>query len=393
MIPPSIPANEQRRIENLKSFGVLDTLPEAEYDEITFLASLLCGTPISLVSLIDEQRQWFKSHHGLDATETPREFAFCAHALNQPDQLFVIHDSRKDERFHDNPLVTGSPHVIFYAGMPLVSSEGYALGTLCVIDHKPNHLNEDQEKALKALAHQVGRLLELRKKRAEQEQLIYELSKKNEALDKFVVVAAHDIKSPLNNIIMFSELFSDDYAPMLNEEGQELLQMINRSTYRLAGLIDGILMYSRDTNLLSQTKEMVPLQPLIQELLPLLDIAREAKVTIIPEEVVTVDSNKIALERVFINLISNSLKYNLNPNPEIIFSVREEDSGCRINVADNGAGISAGEAERIFEMFETGNRIDREGKRGNGIGLATVKALVDGLGGSVRLVSLPEQGA
>jgi adenylate cyclase len=163
MIKPQIPFNETDRINALNSYLVLDTLPEKDYDEITKIAAEICQTPISLVSLIDQSRQWFKSHHGLNATETSRDIAFCAHAINQPGELMIIPDSTKDERFLDNPLVTADPNVIFYAGIPLKNPQGYALGTLCVIDHKPRELSERQQESLKALGNQVVNLLELRK--------------------------------------------------------------------------------------------------------------------------------------------------------------------------------------------------------------------------------------
>ena len=123
MITPTIPVNEAKRLEALFEYRVLDTAPESNFDELTELIARVLDVPIALVSLIDEKRQWFKSHHGLDASETPREYAFCGHAILD-DELFVIEDSHIDERFKDNPLVTGDPHVRFYAGMPLITRDG-----------------------------------------------------------------------------------------------------------------------------------------------------------------------------------------------------------------------------------------------------------------------------
>ncbi len=169
MIKPEIPANEEARQEELRSYSILDTLPEKEYDEITYLASQICGTPISLISLLDDARQWFKSHHGLSASETPKELAFCAHAINDKFNPLIVTDSRKDERFHDNPLVTDDPNVIFYAGIPLITPNGFPIGTLCVIDNTPKHLDDSQVNALILLSNQLMKLLELRKKKAELE--------------------------------------------------------------------------------------------------------------------------------------------------------------------------------------------------------------------------------
>ena len=155
--------NEQERIAALKSYDILDTLSEDEYDGITRLAAQICGTKISLIIFVDENRQWFKSKVGIDTTETPKEIAFCNHAIQTPNAIFVIEDSSKDSRFKDNPLVKGDPNVKFYAGVPLVDKDQYALGTLCVIDDKPQKLSDIQLDALRTLSKSVVNLLELRR--------------------------------------------------------------------------------------------------------------------------------------------------------------------------------------------------------------------------------------
>ncbi len=156
-----IPPTEPERLAALRRYRILDTESEDEFDDFTALAAQICQTPIALISLVDQGRQWFKSRLGLEATETPRDIAFCAHAI-LGDGIFEVQDASQDERFHDNPLVTGGPGIGFYAGAPLLSGEGQAIGTLCVIDNAPRVLTPEQKKALAALGRQVVRQMELR---------------------------------------------------------------------------------------------------------------------------------------------------------------------------------------------------------------------------------------
>ena len=160
------PKNESKRLEVLWQYDVLDTVPEAVFDDLAELAAKICESPIALISLIDEDRQWFKSKVGISVQETSRDISFCAHAIKGED-LFIVPDATKDLRFADNPLVKFAPKIRFYAGAPLITPDGFALGTLCVIDMVPRALRPDQRQALMILARHVMTQLELRRQAQE----------------------------------------------------------------------------------------------------------------------------------------------------------------------------------------------------------------------------------
>jgi GAF domain-containing protein len=159
---PMMSSNDGARVDALQKYAILDSEPEQAFDDLTLLASYVCKTPIALISLVDEDRQWFKAKVGISATETSRNIAFCSTAIQQSD-VFVVPDALQDERFRTNPLVVSEPNIRFYAGAPLINEDGYALGTLCVIDRTPRNLGADQEAALKALSRLVLMQMEFRR--------------------------------------------------------------------------------------------------------------------------------------------------------------------------------------------------------------------------------------
>lgn len=392
MKTPEIPKNERERFQNLKEYDILDTIPEDDYEAITTLAAEICHTPISLISLIDDKRQWFKSHHGIAATETPKEFAFCAHAINYIDEVFIVPDSRKDERFYDNPLVTGDPHVIFYSGIPLVSAEGFALGTLCVIDNKPNTLDDNQKNALRLLSNQVIKLLELRKSNLLLEASKKNLEEKNIALERFASIAAHDIKSPITSILGLVSLIKDFHAEELSDDAIKIVDMIESSSKTLIRLIEGILTHSKSENLLIHTKSEISLGSFLRNMIELIDATKEHDF-VLPQNDTIIVANKTALEQVFINLITNAVKYNDKEKVKIEIDFSEDENQYFFDVKDNGTGIKKEYQTRIFDLFDVEAASDRFGNRGCGIGLATVKKLIEGQGGNITVESEPSKGS
>lgn len=210
MLAPSIPKNENERLNELYDSGLLDTPKESDFDNLTNLASSIFGAPVSIITLVDENRQWFKSCFGLpeEITETPREISFCGHAINNPSEVLVIPDARLDNTFSDNPLVSGDPNIVFYAGAPLISKNGYPLGTFCIIDFKPRKLSQQDVETLKILSNQVSKLIDLR---LSNEELTKSLKEKNLLLKEI----HHRVK---NNLQLVSSLLRLQANSIDNED-------------------------------------------------------------------------------------------------------------------------------------------------------------------------------
>lgn len=386
MEQPPVLHGEPARLAALNGYDILDTLPEPEFDDIAKIASQLCQTPISLISLIDTDRQWFKANNGLKVNETTRNIAFCAHTINSTENMMVVNDSRKDSRFADNPLVTNYPKVIFYAGVKLVDDDGQSLGTLCVIDHQPRVLDQRQLDALQALSHQVVKLFELRKKNKQLNLFQTEINNRNEELEKFAYVVSHDIKSPLTNIHNLAEILKQDHGSALNPQGHQLVDYIVKSSIQVRDLVDGIIAFYTGDATSKIRKTSVDFTTFLQEIISLLDPVKEFQITY-PTNGPIIRVNEIALRQIFLNLISNAIKYNTKDQVEIDLSYTEDTKCFYFSVKDNGDGIEERHRLKVFQPMTTLGKMDRFKKKGSGIGLSTVKKLIENMEGTISISS------
>ncbi|WP_229214988.1 GAF domain-containing sensor histidine kinase [Dyadobacter bucti] len=435
-------AKEEERITALNSYHILDSLPEKDFDDLTYLASQICQTPISLVSLIDEQRQWFKSHHGLSIGGTHRDLSFCAHAINEPDKIMVVTDARKDKRFADNPLVTGPPSVIFYAGVPLVDSSGFALGSFCVIDHSPKQLSDQQLSALRILANQVVSLLELRKLKSELdtgeisfedrlENLLLQrtqqladsnktlsevnrkvvkknedLKKSNLSLEQFAFFASHDLQEPLRKIQAFSDLVFKRHAHQLGE-GAQYISKIRSAAHRMSELVNNLLTLSKVSGS-PQVNSLISLDWVLQTVLLDLElVVLETGAVVKSDPLPKIMAEHTQLCQVFQNLISNSLKFRRhnvpmqieirykkmakNDLPVSVHPTKNSENYHLIEVADNGIGFDQDQAGSMFQLFRRLH--DTNKVSGTGIGLAICEKVITGYGGIISAEGQRGQGA
>jgi signal transduction histidine kinase len=358
---------------------------------LTLIASQICETPIALISFIYKERQWIKSNIGLDSVNTHRDLTFCGHAINEPSDVMIVPDARVDVRFQDNPSVIGKPNIVFYAGVPLKNNDGLPLGTICVLDHKPRELSKQQINSLKALSEQTMKLLELRLNKKELEKALVDLEKKNLALERFAYIAAHDLKSPLNNISGLTDLFIDSYQEVIDEEGIQIVSMIKSSTLKLKELINSLLDYSK-SNVINKQEDTIIDVALLEKEIAAIFVFQSSCVISFKSNVKQFVTNKQALEQILINLLTNAIKYNDKDNIEIEIEIVELYDKYQFKVTDNGPGILKEHQEMIFEIFEVFSAVDRFGVKGNGIGLATVKKMVEALGGTITVDSAMGKG-
>jgi signal transduction histidine kinase len=390
--PVPLPENEEERLIALKSYNILDTAEDEDFDELTVLASAICQTPIALITLIDDKRQWFKSHPGIPQTETPKEIAFCTHTIVQTNDIMVVNDARRDERFANNPLVTGDTRVIFYAGVPLVNEDGFALGSLCVIDHQHKELTDVQTNALKIIAKQVINKLELRRKAIVLEKINQDLRDANIFIQKFASMAAHDIKNPLSSISLTSQALKLRMQKIQDEGCERLIDLNITSTKRLMVLIDEMLAYSKSPSLLLVKKQRIYLKHTLKQVIDMITIPDDFEINL-PEDDALLNLSVVAFEQIFGNLINNAIRYNNKDRGIINISYTHDDDYYRFEVADNGMGIAPQYHEKIFGNNFTLKITDRYNNKGSGIGLSTVKDLVKAMNGSIHVKSTVGEGA
>lgn len=379
--------NETHRLAELLRLDVLDTEDENALDELTYLASAICGAPISLISLIDQDRQWFKSRVGLNAKETPRELAFCAHAILQSD-VFEVTNALEDARFSDNPLVTQEPQIRFYAGAPLVTQKGLPIGTLCVIDKEPRELNEDQKQALQVLAKQVIGQLELR--------LSYKkLQRVDQEREKIFSVIGHDLRAPFNGILGLSRMLNEDASAMETADIQSLAGTILESSLQVFQIIDELMQWTQQRLGRTQSKPKPNhLFVMVDDTLALLKDAlglKQLQCHVDIHHDVQVLADAAIVKTILRNIIANAIKYSLNGKTIKIYGVAHKQQMI-VSIEDEGNGISLDVMNQLFKR-SVESQTDTQGLQGSGIGLSLCAELVATQDGEIWVDKQFTQGA
>ena len=391
--------NESARLQKLRKYEILDSAPEEEFDRFVRLAGSIFETPIALISFVDETRQWFKARIGLEASETPREIAFCDHAIRQ-DDVFVVPNATEDDRFSANPLVLSDPHVRFYAGAPLVTADGNRLGTLCVIDRRTRQPNPTQLKLLKDLAGLVVDQLELRQAHRAEETLRLTAETASRSKSQFLSRMSHEIRTPLTAIIGYADLLlmglagpHTEYAGYIRESGTDLLEIIN-DILDLEKLTSGKL--SRRPQEFDINQKLEKIRRLFGNMAQRKGLDFTVTLEQSPAAPMSFIADPVSLRQILVNLVGNALKFTQHGSVSVRARIVPASTGQHTficDVEDTGPGIAHADLERIFEPFE---QIDGSSTRtmgGTGLGLPIARQLAEALGGTVTARSVVDCGA
>ena len=392
---------DAERLEALKTYHILDSEEESQFNEMAELASLICEAPIPLISLLDDKRQWFKARVGLGIRETPIELSFCKHAIRQED-VFVVEDATKDERFLTNELVLGDPYIRFYAGMPLQTPEGVGLGTLCVIDSKPRQISDSQKWALKILSNQVVKLLELRKAMFVVEKTNQELLNKQRELEKLIKfknkvfsIISHDLRGPIGSISQVLGLLNN--GMITSDEFVEVVPRLANQTNEARDVLNNLLSWAN-----SNKPETEPLKKAINLNEGLEEIRKSLEESALRKEIVlgldtfelpnTIRIDKEGLTIVLRNLIKNSIKF-CRQGDQIRFGCELKGEELFFYIKDTGVGFDETIGLKLFDEMQHVTTYGTANEKGTGIGLLICKNIVEKNGGKIWAEGKPNQGA
>jgi len=391
MIAAPIPANESERLNALYQYKILDSPEEAEFNDVVKLASQICNVPISLISLIDSDRQWFKAKIGLDDNQTGRKESFCSHAI-LGDDLFEITDATQDERFTDNPFVVNAPNIRFYAGVPLVTNSGYNLGTLCVLDNKPRNLTEEQSFALHVLADQVIKLFELRLNNKALQEEKQKLNRISEQQNKIISMIAHDVRGPLASL---KSIISLGQSRLISKEEEDKLMVmataqLDTTIDLLTNLVDWGKMNMEDGNThLSIVNFFQLVQNKINEFQVMASMKGNKLMNLVSEDL-TMYTDINALEFILRNLLTNANKYTTNGIISIIG--KKENNQITIGVCDTGVGMTEKIKQKLFHGTYIESQKGTANEKGSGLGLMLVNDFIAALHGKIKVDSEPGKG-
>ncbi len=394
--------NTESRLKALSDYAIMDTPPERELDEVVELASKICGKPISLISLLDSERQWFKAKVGLPINETPIDIAFCKHAIEEKD-VFVVNDATKDARFAENPLVTGSPDIRFYAGTPLTTPEGQNIGTLCVIDNKPGDITPDQMDALRILGKQVIKNLELKKAIRVQQEYVAKIEEQRKELeqlvqfkDKVFALIGHDLKGPIGSLAQVMSMFRTGI--LSTDEIIEVAKTMELQVRDTESVLNNVLTWAKtNTNGFQPNKADVSLSHLIKEAIAQVSLEAVNKgvyvdIDQLPEhDRYQLDEESVAI--VLRNLLRNAVKFCRRGDVVKLGVSVNSEYQLQFYVKDTGVGFDDTIASRLFKEEEHVSTFGTAKEKGTGIGLLICKNLIHRNNGKIWAVGKPNEGA
>ncbi len=381
-----------QRLWEKYNYEILDTSKEEEFDDIVKLASQICKVPISLISLLETGRQWHNAETGEDMTENVKESSFCACTLMQEEDIFEIDDASKDARFANSPLVIDAPNIRFYAGVPLVSKNGFKLGTLCVLNSEPQHLTDEQSFGLKVLAKQVIKLLDLRLTNKELKVQELKMKQQSEMQNRIISIIAHDVRSPMASLKQIIDFTKNDI--LSEEESKELMLMAETHLDGTLDLLSDLLEWGRMqvTKTIGETRP-VNLFKMIQERFcqayASATIKNNELINLVDRELVlNTDSN--ALQFIIRNLLGNAIKFT--ENGSISIYAQREDDKVLISVSDTGIGMDDSVKKNLLTGDGKLTTLGTKKEKGSCLGLLFTKDFIDMLGGKLTIKSNKTKG-
>jgi len=383
--------DKKKRGSILKDYNFTNSNPDKDYDQLTFLTSCICKVPVAFLSILDRNRVWLKSGYGINIEEINRDTGFAQAVLNSRKEIYSINYTEDPDIFFNSKKEFVKDYK-FYTGLPIKNLQGYSIAVLNILDTKERSLEEFQIKSLFALANQIELLLEYRKQNFKFRQVQTKLKQEYRELEKFTSLVSHDIKSPLANIISLTELLKLENKDRFDAETNQYLDYLVESSYSLRNYVDEILSFYRSDHILGKDSENVDLNKILKGIAQLYEVSDDIEVNY-PNTAMLHNVNKVALTQVFLNLINNGLKYNKKKIRKIDIRFKEKEKFYQFEVIDNGEGFLEEDSSKIFELFKTLETTDRDGNQGSGIGLATVKKLIDSMGGNIKAESTPGIGS
>jgi signal transduction histidine kinase len=378
-----IPANETDRINRLKLYRILDTPPEEAFDRVTRIVAETIGVPMALISLIDVDRQWFKSKYGLEMTCAPRDAGFCAHTI-LTDGLLEVEDARLDSRFSGNPMVINDPSIRFYAGAPLRAPGGVNIGTLCALDRKPRQLTDKQRQLLSDLADIVIDELELRAAlRRAMSEVAAEI-KKRAIENEFISLVTHELRTPLTSIRGSLALLDGMAIKGIPKQAADMIAIANRNVGTLLRLVNDLLDFQKfEAGKMNIDFDVVDSRKLLRDTCENMNgFAGEKRVRIRvkAEARATLVGDGARLSQALTNLISNAIRFSPEDG-EVIVESNIRGENLRILVTDKGPGIPEAFQEQVFRKFSQAP--GQNNVKGTGLGLAISKAIIEAHRGAI----------